>query len=210
MTNPEIEQTLSHIHSVQDILPGHLPGYIFPKLIALGHLRIEPFDPQSCTNICYFLHFNNRFMIPKSGREIINPLSKNSIDDAFFPYEEKDEHILPPGGSVIAQTFEKVGLSSWFLAKLENTSELGRILVNHASHGFLHPGHGIKQPFQLMIELTNLGNRSVRLQPAKFIDERIIGPEVFRLFIEKLPYEAPEYKEIAIVPKLRMDEKDTS
>jgi deoxycytidine triphosphate deaminase len=149
-------------------------------------------------------------MTPKSGGEIINPLSKESIDDAFSPYREMDEYILPPGESVIAQTFEKVGLSAWFLAKLENTSELGRILLNHASHGFLHPGHGIKEPFRLMLELTNLGKRSVRIQPAQEIDGKVIGPEAMRLFIEKLPYEAPPYEEIANVPKLRMDEGDKS
>jgi deoxycytidine triphosphate deaminase len=210
MSNPEIQQTLDSIHTVQDILPGHLPGYMFPKLIELQHLHIEPFNPVSCTNICYLLHFNNRFMTPKPGREIINPLRKESINDAFFPYEERDVYILPPGESVIAQTYEKVGLSSWFLAKLENTSELGRLLLNHASHGYLHPGHGISEPFQLMLELTNLGKRSVRLQPAKEIEGKIVGPEAMRLFIEKLPYEAPDYKEITSVPKLRMDKEDRS
>jgi deoxycytidine triphosphate deaminase len=210
MINPEIEQTLSNIHSIQDIVPGHLPGYMFPRLIELRHLRIEPFDPSSCTNICYLLHFNNRFRVPKSGREIIDLLGKESIEDAFFPYTETDAYILPPGESVIAQTYEKVGLSSWFLAKLENTSELGRTLLNHASHGYLHPDHGIDKPFQLMLELTNLGSRSVRLQPAKEIDGKIFGPEAMRLFIEKLPYEAPDYEEIANVPKLQMDKEDKS
>lgn len=96
------------------------------------------------------------------------------------------------------------------LCNLENTSALGRVLLNHASHGFIHPGHGINEPFRLMIELTNLGERTVELVPAYIENEKVIGPDAFRLYVEKLPYPAEEYKAGSAVAKLKMDKTDKS
>lgn len=184
-----------------DIKPGRLPGYFFPKLIELGVLVIEPFEPDSLSNICYYLHLGQRFRKPKNGKTLINPLSKESIEEAFEPYQEFDSYILKPGQSVIAQTLERLGISRELLAKIENTTELGRIFLNHASHGFIHPGHGITNPFQLMIELTNLGARPVKLVP---------GLPVFRMYLEKLAYPAIDYSQKGKIPKLKMDKNDES
>ncbi|NCN86493.1 hypothetical protein GW932_01560 [archaeon] len=192
------------------IKSGRLPGYFFPKLIELGHLKIEPFNENSLGNISYYLHFNNKFREPIVGNEPINLLDKNSIDSAFHPYKEMESYILHPGKSVIAQTYEKVGCSEWFLCKLENTSALGRVLLNHASHGFLHPGHGINEPFNMMIELTNLGEKPVIIQSAKMENGKIIGPDSFRFYVEKLPYPATDYKSVSNVSKLKMDNSDKS
>ncbi len=197
----KIEALLNDIQSFEDLKSGQLPGYFFPKLIELGALIIEPFDPDSLGNICYYLHIDRRFRKPRKGKKLIDPLSKESIEEAFGPYKELDFYILKPGESIIAQTKEQLGISSGLLAKIENTTELGRVLLNHASHGFIHPGHGIRKPFQLMIELTNLGARPVKLTP---------GLQVFRMYIEKLPYPAFEYKSVSVVPKLKMDKIDKS
>ena len=53
-----MNKIVSKIKTIDDIKPGHLPGYFFPKLIELGHLKIEPFSQDSLGNICYYLHFN--------------------------------------------------------------------------------------------------------------------------------------------------------
>ncbi len=193
---------LQDIKSFDNIKPGQLPGFFFPKLIEFGALIIEPFDPNSLGNICYYLHLGKRFRKPKNGKILINPLSKESIEEAFESYQEFDSYILKPRQSVIAQSAERLGLSNELLAKIENTTELGRIFLNHASHGFIHPGHGIKKPFQLMIELTNLGTRPVKLLP---------GLHVFRMYIEKLAYPAIDYSRgINKTPKLKMDNTDRS
>lgn len=196
-----VEDLLKGIRSFEDIKPGQLPGYFFPKLIELGVLIIKPFDPDSLANICYYLHLGERLRKPRAGQVLINPLSKESIEEAFEPYQEFDSYILKPGQSVIAQSSEQLGISDGLLAKIENTTQLGRIFLNHASHGFIHPGHGITKPFQLMIELTNLGARPVKLVP---------GLQVFRMYLEKLAYPAPDYSSKGKTPKLKMNRGDRS
>lgn len=200
-TMRSVKDLIKDIKSFDDIKPGRLPGYFFPKLIELGVLIIDPFDPDSLGNICYYLHLGQRFRKPKDGKILIDPLSKESIEKAFEPYQEFDSYILKPGQSVIAQTSERLGISEELLAKIENTTQLGRIFLNHASHGFIHPDHGIKKPFQLMIELTNLGARPVELVP---------GLQVFRMYLEKLAYPAFDYSSINKTPKLKMDKADKS
>lgn len=187
---------------INQVKTGKLPGYLFPELIKMGELRIEPFDVNALGNISYYLHFNNKFRTPVNNDSPIDLLSKESIEAAFKPYEEMNKFVLMPKKSVIAQTYEKIGISEWLLAKLENTTELGRVFLNHASHGYIHPGHGIKEPFQLMVELTNLGEKPVEIIPLK--------TQCFRLYIEKLPYKALEYKSISSIPKLRMNKDDKS
>lgn len=196
-----IKDLLKDIKSLEDIKAGRLPGYFFSKLIELGALIIDPFDLNSLGNISYYLHLGQRFRKPKNGKILINPLSKESIEKAFEPYQEFDSYVLKPGQSVIAQTSERLGVSDELLAKIENTTQLGRLFLNHASHGFIHPGHGIKKPFQLMIELTNLGARPVKLVP---------GLQVFRMYLEKLAYPAVDYSSISKTPKLKMDKTDKS
>jgi deoxycytidine triphosphate deaminase len=195
---------------IEQIKSGRLPGYFFPKLIELGHLKIIPFNKNSLGNISYYLHFNNKFREPITGNEPIDLLDKKSIDSAFYQYKEMENYVLHPGKSVIAQTYEKVGCSEWLLCKLENTSALGRVLLNHASPGFLHPGHGIENPFNMMIELTNLGERPVIIESAKLKDGKIIGPDSFRFYVEKLAYPTIDYKSISNVSKLKMDNFDKS
>lgn len=201
---------LDDIKSIDDIQAGHLPGYFFPKLIELGHLAIEPFSEDSLGNICYYLHFNNKFRKPRNNGDPVNLLSKESIEDAFEPYREMNSYLLEPGKSVITQTYERVGASDELLCKMENTSALARVLLNHTSHGFLHPSHGIDNPFHLMIEITNLGEKHVEITPAKNEAGRIVGPDAFRFYVEKLPYKTNQYSGGGSVPKLKMDIHDRS
>ena len=197
----KVNHVFESVKSVDDITPGQLPGYFFPKLIEFGHLIIDPFEERSTQNICYYLHLGRRFRKPRAVSSPIDPLSKTSIEEAFEPYQEFDEYILEPNRSIIGQTMECLGISDQFLAKLENTTQLGRIFINHASHGFIHPGHGISDPFQLMVELTNLGAAPVKLTP---------GLPIFRMYLEKLAYPADEFRNAGIAPKLKMDSTDKS
>ena len=202
---------LSHINSIRDIRTGKIPGWIFPKLMELYMLKIEPFDEDCLGNICYYLHFNNLFRTPKKDlKNPVNLLDEESINSAFEEYKEFDKYRLNPGESVIAQTYEKIGISPWFLSKLENATELGRCLINHASHGYLHPGHGIQDPFHLMLELTNLSKNPIIITPAQKVRNKVVGPEAMRMYLEKLPYPASEYKKITKVPKVKMNKEDGS
>ena len=205
-----MDSILEKISSIEDIKPGHLPSYFFPKLIEIGQLKIEPLSLNSLGNICYYLHFNNLYRKFSNSQELIDLRNKNSIEEAFDSYEECDELILEPGESVIAQTFEKIGISNWLLAKLENTSALGRVFLNHASHGYSHPGHGINEPIRIMLEITNLGKKKIKIHSAKIIDSQVVGTEAMRLYIEKLPYPTNEYKSTSSVHKLKMNNLDLS
>ena len=205
-----MDSILEKISSIEDIKAGHLPSYFFPKLMELDQLKIEPLSRNSLGNICYYLHFNNLYRKFNNNEEAIDLNSKNSIEDAFDSYEECDELVLNPGESVIAQTFEKIGISNWLLAKLENTSALGRVFLNHASHGYSHPGHGIDEPIRIMLELTNPGKKKINIQSAKIVDGQVIGTEAMRMYVEKLPYPTDEYKSTASVHKLKMNNLDLS
>lgn len=205
-----MNQFLDEIKSIDDVQPGHLPGYFFPKLIELGHLVIEPLSPSSLGNICYYLHFNNLFRRFNDKKEMIDLANPDSIEEAYDQYQEFDEVILKPGESVIGQTYEKIGLSNYLLAKLENTSALGRVFLNHASHGFSHPGHGISEPIRIMLELTNLGEKDVKIHTAKIVEGEVVGTEAMRIYIEKLPYPAEDYKKTSSTYKLKMNPTDKS
>lgn len=198
------------INSIEDIDSGQLPGFLFPKLMEINQLQITPFQEDSLGNICYYLHLNNKIRKYKSENKIIDLQDKNSIEDAFGAYEEYEEILLEPGESIIGQTFEEIGISEWLLSKLENTSSFGRVFVNHASHGFSHPGHGINAPLRIMVELTNLGKHTVKIYPAKMVDGKIVGTEVMRMYIEKLPYKAEIYEKRSANYKLKMDNTDKS
>jgi deoxycytidine triphosphate deaminase len=205
-----MNKIVSKIKTIDDIKPGHLPGYFFPKLIELGHLKIEPFSQDSLGNICYYLHFNNLFRKFTNKKEIVDLANPQSIEDSYNLYKEYDEIILKPGESIIGQSYEKIGLSNWLLAKLENTSALGRVFLNHASHGFSHPNHGIDEPHRLMLELTNLSQKNIKIHTAKNINGKIVGTEAMRVYIEKLPYPTEEYKQTISMHKLKMDKEDKS
>lgn len=205
-----MNKIIDEIKSIDDVTPGHLPGYFFPKLVELGHLVIEPLSLNSLGNICYYLHFNNLFRRFNDKKEIIDLANPDSIEEAYEQYEELDEIILKPGESVIGQTYEKIGISNYLLAKLENTSSLGRVFLNHASHGFSHPGHGINEPIRIMLELSNLGEKDVKIHAAKMIDGKVVGTEAMRIYIEKLPYPAEDYKRTSSTHKLKMNSSDKS
>jgi deoxycytidine triphosphate deaminase len=172
----DIEAILENIKSIEDVKAGILPGYMIRKLIQLGELKIMPFDESYLTNINYKLHFNNRFRIPKEVSAPIDLSSKESIEAAFTPYIPKETYILRPMESVICQTFEKVGISNNLIAKLENTTQLGRVFINHSAHGAINAGHGSKEPFNIMVEITNLGKGPVKLEAARLSEGKVVGP----------------------------------
>ncbi len=198
------------ISLIEDIKPGMLPGYFFPKLIKMGHLKIDPYYPDQQGNICYYLHFNNVSRRLKRRGCRIDLNSEESVEAAYKKAKTAEFLTIKPGESIIAQTYEKLGLSNWLAAKMENTTTLGRIFLNHASHGYMHPGHGYKEPAQLMIELTNLGKRTAVLQPAVEEGGQIYGSQAFRFYIEKLPYPAVPYTHGSKNARLKMNESDKS
>lgn len=206
----DIEKILRSIKSIEDVKAGIQPGYMIRKLMELGELKIVHFDEAYLTNMNYKLHFNNKFRTPKEQSKPIDLSSEESIDASFYPYAQKDAYLLRPLESVICQTFEKVGLSTYLLAKLENTTQLGRVFINHSAHGSINAGHGVKEPFNIMVEITNLGRSPVKLEAARLIDGKIIGPECFRMYIEKIPYPAEDYKRISFSKTLKMDASDRS
>ena len=205
-----MDKIINEIKTINDIAPGHLPGYFFPKLIELGHLKIDPFSQDSLGNICYYLHFNKLFRKFTNKKETVDLANSKAIENCYALYEKYDEVILKPGESIIGQTYEKIGISNWLLAKLENTSALGRMFLNHASHGFSHPGHGINEPHRIMLEITNLGEKDVKIHTAKIVNGKVIGTEAMRMYIEKLPYPSEKYEKASSMHKLKMHGNDKS
>ncbi len=199
---------MKELEHVEGVRAGILNKTIVLEMIKKGHIIIDPFNEEYLKGTTYYLHLNNKFRKPIPSDEIIDLSSNESIDSAFEPYKETDEYILQPFESVIAQTYESLGFSTWFRGPLENASRLGRAFINHASHGYIEAGHGIDKPFQLMLELTNFLPRPVRLVP-KESNSGYEPTKVMRLSFEKLAYEADHsYQNTSA--RLKMDAKDNS
>lgn len=186
---------------------GDVIGARFPELMELGHLHIDPFNPESLSNICYYLHFGRLFRRPKgfhtdgTPTPNIEPGDPASVEDAYHPAEEHDWYLLQPGESVLAQTLERVGISTRLMGGLANDSKLARLLVNHAGHDFIKPGHGHEDPFHLMLEVTNLNTRRLRIYP---------GLNAMRLTLRKLSEPALPYVPGTGMARVLMDGQDRS
>jgi len=133
------------------------------RLIAEGHIGIDPFDPDlmqpSSLDVRvdrYFRVFRNSrypYIDVKTPQEELTELVEVDGDEPF---------ILHPGEFVLGSTLERVTLPDDLVARLEGKSSLGRLgLLIHSTAGFIDPGWD----GHVTLELSNVANLPITIYP---------------------------------------------
>lgn len=95
-------------------------------LIEDGTIGITPFDPTLVNPSSLDVRLGKGFgvMVPTNGGTI-DPLDPKSFKAMIN--EDQTEHVLPPGGFVLAKLLERVSLPSNISARLAGKSSLARM-----------------------------------------------------------------------------------
>ncbi len=178
------DEIISGIKSIDEIPQGELPDCFFLKLMDLEHLIIKPFIKESLKRNCYSLHLNDKFL-KEIIKKPVNMALIKLIQDSLKECEELNYYLLKPGESVIIQTYEFVGVAQALTARFERKELLRGLIIKHLTHHYLHHGLGIKNPLQLIIELTNPGPTPFEVIPMRMIMGELLGPEVINMHIKR-------------------------
>lgn len=103
-------------------------------LIEEGTIGITPFDHTLVNPSSLDVRLGKGFgvMVPTNGGTI-DPLDPKSFKAMIN--EDQTEHVLPPGGFVLAKLLEKVSLPSNISARLAGKSSLARMGCDNSSFG---------------------------------------------------------------------------
>ncbi|HOY56170.1 MAG TPA: dCTP deaminase [bacterium] len=130
------------------------------KALADGRITIEPLFDNSIQPASVDLHLDKLFLVFDVSRHTCIDVKK-PVDNLMKKVEMEDDYfIIHPGEFVLGNIFEKTGVASDMVARLEGKSSLGRLgLIIHATAGFLDPGNNLK----MTLELSNMGKLPIKL-----------------------------------------------
>ncbi len=131
------------------------------KAIQQGEIVVDPFDPKDLQPASVDLHLDRYFLTFNTEQNyVIDP--KKSLDNAMNETIIDEQHplILHPGEFALGLVYEKTGVSSRYVGRLEGKSSVGRMgLLIHVTAGFLDPGNSLK----MTLELHNTANIPILL-----------------------------------------------
>jgi dCTP deaminase len=135
------------------------------RLIADGHVRIEPFDDSMVQPASIDLRLGSSFRVFHNHRigaiDLADP-PKNLTEHVEI--DDGESFVIHPGEFVLGRTQEHVELPDDVVARIEGKSSLGRLgLIVHATAGFVDPGF----KGTLTLEITNLTRVPIILWPGK-------------------------------------------
>jgi dCTP deaminase len=135
------------------------------RLIADGHVRIEPFDETMVQPASIDLRLGSSFRVFHNHRigaiDLADP-PKNLTEHVEI--DGGESFVIHPGEFVLGRTQEYVELPDDVVARIEGKSSLGRLgLIVHATAGFVDPGF----KGTLTLEITNLTRVPIILWPGK-------------------------------------------
>lgn len=124
---------------------------------------IIPFDEKSLQPSSYDLHLDDTFITYDSsnGNAYLEPYAETGFHHIIQrEHKVKQKFELEPGMFCLASTKETLNVGSWFAARFEGKSTLGRYgLQTHMTAGFIDPGfHG-----QITVELHNVSGYPIVL-----------------------------------------------
>lgn len=156
------------------------------SLINKGEVIIDPYFKEFLGPNLYYCHLGDKFLIPKKISKV-NPLEEVTKDIFDEVYTTKTFD-LEPGGFVLAETFEYLGVSSKYVIRLLNSSSLARVGISQAALGMINPGCGMEKPVKLTLELVNNAPFAVTLVPTTIDSEGMViwGTEVLKIAVEKM------------------------
>jgi len=163
-----------------------VPDKNIKKLIKNGEINILPyFDLHQGPN-CYYCHIGENFLVPKKIKKEINPLSTDSTH-LFRRVKTPDSYILNPGKFVLAESFEKFGVSNKYIIRLYNSSSLARSGIGHLALGMINSGCGVEKPIRITLELFNASPFQIKLVPSTIKKDRVkFGTEVFKISVDRM------------------------
>jgi dCTP deaminase len=135
------------------------------RLIADGHVRVEPFDDTMVQPASIDLRLGSSFRVFHNHRigaiDLADP-PKNLTEHVEI--DDGESFVIHPGEFVLGRTQEHVELPDDVVARIEGKSSLGRLgLIVHATAGFVDPGF----KGTLTLETTNLTRVPIILWPGK-------------------------------------------
>lgn len=122
-----------------------------------GSLRIDPLEIDHIEPASVDIRLGNSFKEPVKTGRIVDTRSGEGQ-----PYREftADSIVLEPGDSILASTYEEIGIPNDLCADAVGRSSLGRLFVSiHETAGFCDPGFG----GDVTLEMTNENPNPVRI-----------------------------------------------
>lgn len=134
------------------------------EAIENGLLKIVPFEKQMLKPACMNLRLGD-LISEQLMKETIDPYEPSSMTCYNqIQIDEKKPYVLKPGSFILAQTFEKIGISRSLGLLLDGTSTLARFGISVTQTGMIvDTGHGWPNPRRITLEIKNNGVNSVRL-----------------------------------------------
>ncbi len=131
------------------------------KALNNKEITIDPFKEEYLQPASIDLHLDRHFLVFDSCKNyVIDP--KKSIDHMMRKITIKDDEpfVLHSGEFALGLIYEKTGVSSKFVGRLEGKSSLGRLgVLIHVTAGFLDPGNCLK----MTLEFHNVAGLPVLL-----------------------------------------------
>ncbi len=126
-----------------------------------GDISIDPFDEKYLQSASVDLHLDRHFLVYDTKQNlVIDPkLPMEDLMEEVLIDEDKP-FVLQPGEFALGMIYEKTGVSSRMVGRLEGKSSIGRMgLLIHITAGFLDPGNSLK----MTLELHNTANLPILL-----------------------------------------------
>lgn len=124
-------------------------------------ILIDPFDEKYLQPASLDLRLDRHFLVYDTKQNfVIDP--KLPMEDLMneILIEEDKPFVLQPGEFALGMIYEKTGVSSKLVGRLEGKSSIGRMgLLIHVTAGFLDPGNSLK----MTLELHNTANLPILL-----------------------------------------------
>lgn len=135
------------------------------RLVADGHIRIEPWDPGMVQPASVDLKLGDSFRVFHNHRATAIDLADPPTNlTEHVTVDDGQSFVIHPGEFVLGRTEEWVELPNDIVARIEGKSSLGRLgLIVHATAGFVDPGFA----GTLTLEITNLTRVPIVLWPGQ-------------------------------------------
>lgn len=131
------------------------------KALSRGDIEIEPFDEKYLQPASVDLLLDKHFLVFETkSNYVIDP--KKPMDKMMreVTIDQEQPFVLHPGEFALGLIYEKTGVSSKYVGRLEGKSSVGRMgLLIHVTAGFLDPGNSLK----MTLELHNTANMPILL-----------------------------------------------
>lgn len=155
-----------------------MSDYEILEAIKAGEIKIEPFEKANLGPDSLDIRLGREFLLSKNVGRTLDPLKKGEDYFEKVTMAQKDAFMLGHHQFILANTFEKIGLSDGIAAQIEGRSSIGRFgIVVHMTAGIIHAGFGSKKPSTLTLEVYSVNPNPVLLHP----DMKIAQLSFFRL-----------------------------